>query len=249
MELRTPTEGPPLTAAAVMVAAGRSTRMGGERSKALLTIAGRTVLERSAAALLGAASVQELVVVARDEDRAEMERALEPHRKRIRAIVPGGLERADSVQAGVAAVSDEVDVVLVHDAARCFVEPDDVERVARAAYVHGCALLATRVRDTLKYAPNGFLSEETADRDSFWTAQTPQGMRTARFRDVLSRAQRDGFRPTDDAALHEHYHGPSKLIEGRATNLKVTTPDDLPLAEALARELDERLGAAREQAG
>ncbi|MEM6567167.1 MAG: 2-C-methyl-D-erythritol 4-phosphate cytidylyltransferase [Planctomycetota bacterium] len=238
MEIRRPDEGPPLRAGAVLLAAGSSTRMGGPSNKALLRIGGRAVVERSAAALLGAPSVRELVVVVRGEDRAAVEEALAPLRGKIRAIVEGGLERTDSVRAGVDAVSDEPDVVLVHDAARCFVDPDHVEAVARAAYEHGCALLAMRVRDTLKYAPNGFLSEETADRDQFWSAQTPQGMRTARFRDVLARAERDGYRPTDDAALHEHYHGPSKLVAGSALNVKLTTPDDVEFAEALARVRD-----------
>lgn len=242
MEIRDPDEGPPLRTGAVLLAAGASTRMGGETSKALMDIAGRPVVERSAAALLAAPSVGELVVVIREEDRAAIERALAPHAKRVRAIVEGGYERTDSVQEGVAAISDDVDVVIVHDAARCFVDPVHVEAVARAAYVHGCALLATRVRDTLKFAPNGFLSEETIDRELYWSAQTPQGMKAARFRDVLSRADRDGFRPTDDAALHEHYHGPSKLVEGSATNIKITTPDDLALGEAFANVLDRERG-------
>lgn len=245
MEIRSSEEGPPLRAAAVLLAAGASTRMGGEGSKALLEIAGRTVVERSAAALLGAPSVQELVVVVRPEDRSAIESALGRHALRVTAFVEGGYERTDSVQAGVAAVSAAADVILVHDAARCFVEPAHVEAVATAAYEHGSALLATRMRDTLKYAPNGFLSEETSDRDQFWVAQTPQGMRAARFRDVLARAEHDGFRPTDDAALHEHYHGPSRLVEGSTNNLKLTTADDLILGEALARVADER--AAQEK--
>ncbi|MEM9380860.1 MAG: 2-C-methyl-D-erythritol 4-phosphate cytidylyltransferase [Planctomycetota bacterium] len=238
MEIRRSDEGPPLRAGAVLLAAGSSTRMGGTTTKALLRIGGRSVVERSAAALLAAPAVEELVVVVRDGDRAEIEEALAPHARRVSAVVEGGLERTDSVRAGVEAVSEGPDVILVHDAARCFVDPGDVEAVARAAYEHGCALLATRVRDTLKYAPNGFLSEETADRDQFWSAQTPQGMRAPRFRDVLARAARDGFRPTDDAALHEHYHGPSKLVAASAHNFKLTAPDDVEFAEALARVRD-----------
>ena len=101
----------------------------------------------------------------------------------------GGEERTDSVRAGLAAMPPDVDVVLVHDAARCFVHPDDVEAVARAAYEHVAPLLATRVRDTLKHSANGLQSEETVDRDRLWAAETPQAMRTARFHDVLARAR------------------------------------------------------------
>ncbi len=238
MELRDSSEGPPLRAAAVLLAAGASRRMRSDGSKALLTLGGRTVVERSAAALLAAPCVDELVVVTRPGDRAAIEKALAPHAKKIGAFVDGGEERTDSVRAGVRAASDRADVILVHDAARCFVEPIHIEAVARASYEHGAALLATRVRDTLKNSPNGFQSEETVDRDRLWAAQTPQGMRTARFLDVLVRAEHDRFRATDDAALHEHYHGPTKLVEGSAWNIKLTSPDDLELGEALAARLE-----------
>ncbi|MEO1699353.1 MAG: 2-C-methyl-D-erythritol 4-phosphate cytidylyltransferase [Planctomycetota bacterium] len=229
---------PPLRAAAVLLAAGASSRMGGERSKALIELGGRAVVARAAASLVAAQHVEELVVVVREDGRADVERALGPLAARVDAWAVGGAERTDSVRAGVAAVSDSVDVVLVHDAARCFVAPDDVAAVARAAADHGAALLASRVRDTLKHSSNGFQSDETVDRDRLWAAETPQGMRIARFRDVLARAAMDGFRPTDDAALHEHYHGPTKLVESTRWNVKLTTPKDLEFGEALARALD-----------
>ncbi|WP_419191006.1 2-C-methyl-D-erythritol 4-phosphate cytidylyltransferase [Saltatorellus ferox] len=243
MELREKNEGPPLRAAAVLLAAGASRRMRSDGSKALLTVGGRTVIERSAAALLAAPSVEELVVVTRPEDRDAVEAALGLHARFLTAIVDGGEERTDSVRFGVRAVSPRADVILVHDAARCFVDPVHVEAVARASYEHGAALLATRVRDTLKLSHNGFQSEETVDRDRFWAAQTPQGMRAARFLDVLMRSEHDRFRATDDAALHEHYHGPTKLVEGSAWNIKLTTPDDLELGEALAARVSSSLAS------
>lgn len=230
----------------MLLAAGASRRMGGGTSKALLRLGERTVLERSAAALLAAPSVTHLVVVTRPDDRDDMLRALTAHGHRVHAMADGGEQRTDSVRAGVEAMTDDVDVVLVHDAARCFVDPDDVERVAHAAFDHGASLLATRVRDTLKHSSNGHLSNETVDRDRLWSAETPQAMRIARFRDVLSRAVLHDFCPTDDAALHEHYHGPTKLVEGRGRNIKITTPADVALGEALASVLDaEQQGAGR----
>lgn len=238
MELTDKGEGPSLAAGAVLLAAGASRRMGGDTSKAMLALAERTVLERSAAALLAAPSVTRLVVVTREQDRDDMERCLRARGHRVDAMALGGEERTDSVRAGLAAMPPDVDVVLVHDAARCFVHPDDVEAVARAAYEHGASLLASKVRDTLKHSANGLQSEETVDRDRLWAAETPQAMRTARFHDVLARAAADRFRPTDDAALHEHYHGPTRLVEGRGNNVKITTPADVVLGEAMARMLD-----------
>lgn len=227
-----------IQAGVVILAAGASRRMGTGASKALLELGGRSVLERSTAAVLAADSVKHVVIVTRPEDREAMEIALEAHRERIAAWAIGGAERTDSVRAGVHAMPDDVDVILVHDAARCFVEPEDVQRVAVAAYEHAAALLAGPVRDTLKASRNGFQSEESVDRESLWAAETPQGMRTARFLDVLGRAARDGFRATDDAGLHEHYHGPTRLVESHSRNVKITTPADVALGEALAAVLD-----------
>lgn len=239
MELRKEGSGPPLRAGAVLLAAGRSTRMGTESSKALLNVGGVPVVRRSADALAGAAAVRRLVVVGRVEDETALREALRGIELESVEFVRGGEQRTDSVRAGVEAMADDVDVILVHDAARCFVRSDDVERVARASFEHGAALLATPVRDTLKISPNGVQSEETVDRDKLWAAETPQAMRTARFRDVVARAKRDAFRPTDDAALHEHYHGPTRLVESTGQNPKLTTPGDLRIARALVRVLEE----------
>ena len=211
--------------------------MGGEISKALLAVDGIPVVRRSADALAGAASVRRVVVVGRSADESALLDALRGVEVESLSFARGGEERTDSVRAGVLAMEDDVDVILVHDAARCFVRSDDVERVARASFEHGAALLAARVRDTLKISPNGVQSEETVDRDKLWAAETPQGMRTARFRDVVARAKHDGFRPTDDAALHEHYHGPTRLVESAGLNPKLTTPGDMAFAEALASVL------------
>lgn len=244
MELRKEGAGPPLRAGAVLLAAGASSRMGSESSKALMVVGNETVVERSAAALLAAPSVARLVVVIRPEDEAAMREVL---RQTTRGVdveyVRGGEERTDSVRAGVDEMADDVDVIVVHDAARCFVSPTDVEAVVRASYEHGAALLANRVHDTLKLSTNGFQSEETVDRDRFWAAQTPQGMRTARFRDVVARARRDGYRPTDDAALHEHYHGPTRLVEATGMNLKLTTPEDARMGEVFAQLVAKDAGA------
>lgn len=229
-------DSPPLRAAAVLLAAGASRRMGEGPPKVLRVIGGEAVVTRAARALLAAPSVTELVVVVRDADRGAIEDALAG--LDVAAWARGGEERTDSVRAGVEAVSGEVDVVLVHDAARCFVRPEDVESVARESHEQGAALLAAPVSDTLKVSRNGVQSEETVDRSNLWAAQTPQGMRVARFRDVLARAAHDGFRPTDDAALHEHYHGPTKLVKATGPNPKLTTPTDLAMGEALARLLD-----------
>ncbi|MEZ6016420.1 MAG: 2-C-methyl-D-erythritol 4-phosphate cytidylyltransferase [Planctomycetota bacterium] len=226
---------PPDTVA-LLLAAGRSTRMGGATQKTLLTVAGRAVALRSAEALLGAPSVRGLIVVARPEDRAALEAALRPVAARILAWADGGPERVDSVRAGVAAAPRDASVLLVHDAARCLVRSARVEEVARAAAREGAAVLAVRVRDTIKRARDGAHVDETLPRAELWAAATPQGARAALLRAALDAAARDSFMPTDDVALIERYPSLGArvvLVEDDDDNLKLTSPADVVIAEAL----------------
>lgn len=229
-----------LFVSAVLLAAGRSSRMGAGTKKPFLELGGRTVLEVAGAALAAAPSVRELVLVAPPEEREAVEllAAGFPFADRVRRVVDGGPERTDSVRLGVAACASESDVILIHDAARPLVRPERVEEVARVAADRGAALLAVRVRDTIKTSRDGREVTGTLDRSILWAAQTPQGFDAARLRRVLARARRDGFHPTDDAALFERYEGAVVLVEGDADNVKLTSLEDLAVAEAilLARE-------------
>jgi 2-C-methyl-D-erythritol 4-phosphate cytidylyltransferase len=230
---------------AILLAAGRSTRMGGPLQKSLLSLAGEPVVLRSARALVAAPSVRGLVVVTRAEERASIEAALAPVAAQVVAYAVGGAERVDSVRAGVDAAPGAATVLLVHDAARCLVRPSRVEEVARAAADGGAALLAVRVRDTLKRSRDGRSVDETLARAELWAAQTPQAARAELLRAALRRAAAEDFVPTDDVALIERYGGaPVTLIEGDDDNLKLTSPADVVLAEALlARRVDELQGA------
>ncbi|MBL8863499.1 MAG: 2-C-methyl-D-erythritol 4-phosphate cytidylyltransferase [Planctomycetes bacterium] len=236
---------PPHTCALV-VAAGGSTRMGsaGER-KPFLEIAGRSVLERACAAFDAAEAVRTIVIVGRAED-LERIRALAARSsalRKVRRIVPGGAERTDSVRAGLAAADPAAEFVAVHDAARPLVSRAVVERALELAVLAGAALTAVPIVDTVKESQDGRHASATLDRARLWAAQTPQVFRRALLAELLERAARDGFRPTDEAALHERYVGPVPMSRGSRANQKLTTPEDLPLLEALAR-----LAAAEEQA-
>jgi 2-C-methyl-D-erythritol 4-phosphate cytidylyltransferase len=125
--------------------------------------------------------------------------------------------------------------VAVHDAARPLVTRAIVERALTVADRRGAALVAMPVRDTIKTSSTGDLAEGTIDRSVLWAAQTPQVFRTALLRELFERAASDEFRPTDEAALHERYVGPVPLVEGESDNLKITTPTDLVVAEAILR--------------
>jgi 2-C-methyl-D-erythritol 4-phosphate cytidylyltransferase len=232
------------SAAAVLVAAGNSTRMGAGERKPFRALVGRSILEHACAAFDACPGVSALVLVVHKDD---VERVRELCTRsaalaKVRAVVPGGAQRSDSVRLGVAAVPAECELVLVHDAARALVRPATIEAALDTAARLGSALVAVPVRDTLKSAPDGRCAQATVDRSSLWAAQTPQVFRTRELASLLERAQAESFSPTDDAALHERYIGPVPLVRGDDTNLKITTPDDLEIAEAIlsrrAREQD-----------
>lgn len=227
---------------AVLVAAGRSARMGAALRKPFLTLAGTPVLVHAVRALAEAPSVVRMVVVVHPDDQERADEILRGPRRpaQLAAILPGGDERIDSVRAGALWPCDGIDTILVHDGARPLVTPAAVEEVIRAARAHGAAILALPVLDTLKRSRDGRFVEETLDRTSLWKAQTPQVFEAGRFRALFELAARDGFRPTDDSALWERYVGPVALVEGAPSNLKLTQPEDLEIAQGIVRSRADR---------
>jgi len=223
----------------VLVAAGDSLRMGSEARKPLLSLCGRTLIEHTAEAFDRSPSVVEIVIVGHPADvetYAQMARDAarrHPAFLKVRAVVPGGRRRTQSVRLGTRSVSPDIDVVLVHDAARPLIQPEVIELAARTAMREGAAVVAVPVSDTLKTSASGTHAERTLDRSVLWAAQTPQAFRRAVLVELLARAAADEFEPTDDCALHERYLGPVPIVTGDPRNLKITTPSDLMIAEAL----------------
>jgi 2-C-methyl-D-erythritol 4-phosphate cytidylyltransferase len=228
----------PAPTAAVLVAAGSSTRMGpatgGER-KPFLELAGRTVLEHACAAFDTVPAVTALVIVAHAEDVERLERlsASSPALAKVSAVVPGGATRAESVRLGVRAAPPEAELIAVHDAARALIEPATIELAIATATAQDAALVAIPVRDTLKRSEDGERASETVAREGLWAAQTPQVFRADTLRELTARAEAEDFLPTDDAALWERWVGPVPLVQGEETNLKITTPADLAIAAAI----------------
>ncbi len=243
-------------AAAVLVAAGASTRFGrpGEARKPLRRLGDRLLVEHSAGALGRATRVEEIVLVAHAEDLAELERLARtsPHLAKVRAVVAGGKERADSVRLGAERARGDLPVLCIHDAARPLVSPAAIDRAIELAFERGAALVAAPLADSLHRAdslqragagPSGEGSAANADEGAFavesvpraglWLAQTPQCFRAGEYLRVLARAAAERRGATDDAALWQHYVGPLAIVPGDPSFLKVTTAADLELAEAL----------------
>ncbi len=220
---------------AILVAAGRGERMGAAGPKAFLPLAGRSLLSRSAEPFQAATSVAAIVAVVPVEE-IEKARAMLGGLSKLRAVVAGGVRRQDSVLEGLKQAPDAfVGVVLVHDAARPFVEPALIDAVAQAAEVHGAALPVLPVVDTLKRLRDDRVVE-TIDRAEFGAAQTPQGFRFELLTRAYAQAFREGVTVTDEAMAVERLGEPVVLVPGSPRNRKLTTPEDMAWAEALLRE-------------
>ncbi|MEZ6019616.1 MAG: 2-C-methyl-D-erythritol 4-phosphate cytidylyltransferase [Planctomycetota bacterium] len=225
-------------ATAIVVAAGRSTRMGSPSTpKPLLPLGGEAILRYSLRALAAAQSVADVIVVARTEHFAPIEAMLlECCGRQNTTVLEGGEERFHSVQRGCEAVPADREVVLIHDAARPFVRSEQIDAVALAAREHGAGLLAMPVTDSLHRSMDGRKVFEPVDRSSLWAAQTPQAFRIGPFLQALREAQRLGTVPTDDVALWERFVGAVQLVPGSPENFKITHPSDLWVAESLLQQ-------------
>jgi len=220
---------------AVVVAAGRSERMGGT-DKIFAELAGRPLLAWTLRAFALCEAIEGIVVVGTPVAVGRLEQLTREWRfAKVSAVVAGGETRQASVRAGVEAAEDAA-IVAVHDGARPLVTPELVTRGVELARAHGAAVCAMLSRDTVKQANetgNVPIVGATLDRERIWLAQTPQVF----VRELLLRAHRQAERvATDDAALVEALGERVLLYEGDTWNLKVTTPDDLLVAEAILRE-------------
>jgi 2-C-methyl-D-erythritol 4-phosphate cytidylyltransferase len=220
-----------MTVAAILVAAGRGTRMGTGRPKAFLRVGGETILGRSLRAFASHPRVGRIVVAVADPGEAG--RLLGPAAARA-VLVRGGEERQDSVRRALEALEPEgADIILVHDAARPLVSRAIIDAVIAAAGEHGAAVPVIAPSDTVKRLAGDGTVEATVPRQALRLAQTPQGFRSAILREAYARAAREGFTGTDDAALVERSGHRVTAVEGSPGNIKITTPLDLVLAEAL----------------
>jgi len=222
-------------AAAVVVAAGASTRMKSPVRKPFMKIGGREILAWTVENLARVRAIRFFVIVVRPEDEAVARRIL----SRVKALAgrevrfaPGGPRRQDSVLNGLKACGDDASLVAIHDAARPLVPPENVERAIEAAAKIGGAILACPVRDTLKaVAPDGLILR-TVPRDGLYAAQTPQVFRLDELRELMERACRENREFTDDAGVFEAYGKPVLVVDSGPENLKITSRCDLKIASA-----------------
>lgn len=222
-------------AGCVIVAAGRGERFG-DTGKVLATVGGRPVLAWVLDAMQAATSVRDIVIVYGDHTELPIRALVEtgPWTKVV-SLVAGGEQRQQSMANGVRAVAVDLDIVLVHDAARPLISPELVDACASRVRETGAAILATPISDTVKRVDDGRIVE-TVDRSSLWGAQTPQGFRRDELLEMCETALSGQIEFTDEASLAEVLGRPVAVVPGDRLNIKITHPEDLDVVDALLRQ-------------
>ena len=213
---------------AIIAAGGRGVRFGGLQPKQLVEVSGEPILARTVRAFVAHPAVDDVIVALPAELAADPPGFLRHH---VVRLVAGGARRQDSVTNAFAAVSEGAEVVVVHDAVRPFASAELIARTIAAAAESGAAVAAIAARDTVKRVDSGRYVRETLARDTIYLAQTPQAFR----REVLRAALAMNADATDEAALAERAGYQVRIVEGEATNIKITTPEDLAIADTIAR--------------
>ena len=222
---------------AIIVAAGSGRRLGLAIPKAFVDLGGRTMLLWSLTAVRAVPSIGELVLTMPAEMQQSIRTEVTGAGLEIPVkIVPGGIERQDSVRNALALTRALSGLVVVHDAARPFATPRMFDACIGAAIRTGAAIIATPLADTLKCTDGSTISA-TISRAGLWQAQTPQAFRRDLLLKAHERALREHITATDDADLVEQLGVPVGIVEGSTLNLKITTPDDLMIASAVAAQV------------
>lgn len=222
---------------AVIPAAGVGSRMGTNIKKQYLDLMDKPILAHTLGVLEECPDITGIVlVVAPGEEALCEERVLcgKEYRK-IMAVVPGGDHRQTSVYNGLAALPGTTELAVIHDGARPLVQPGEISLVIREARATGAAALAVPVKDTIKVVDDRGLVLNTPPRERLWAVQTPQVFRFQLIMKAHRAARETGNFATDDCALVEALGQPVKLVPGSYENIKITTPEDLVLAEAFLR--------------
>ncbi len=231
---------------ALIPAAGMGKRMAAGINKQYLKLGGKPILAHTLDVFEKAPFVDDVyVIVPEDEITYCRENVIESYGyTKVRRIVAGGRERQQSVFNGLKAADglDIDDIVIVHDGVRPFVPLDAVRRSVEVARLHDGALVAVPVKDTVKITAEGIVVD-TPGRENIWLAQTPQTFRYGVIRQAYERAENEGFLGTDDSSLVERLGKTVHIVMGDYRNIKITTPEDMLLAEAFLKDRDKQHGA------
>ena len=223
---------------AVITAGGTGTRFGAPRPKQFIPVLGKMVIEHTIEAFDHHPLITGIVVVLPESEISffEKERKEKNFGKKIQAIVVGGASRQESVHAGILAVKSKPDFIAIHDAARCLITADEITHTIQKC-MDGWqgAICALPIRDTVKKV-DGEKILSTQSRENLWGMQTPQVFQYTVIKSAYEKAKQDRFEATDDAQVAEHAGAKVCVVQGKTTNIKITYPEDLVMAEMILHE-------------
>ncbi len=221
---------------AIVLAAGRSTRMGGGPNKQFIDLLGKPIIWYSLTAFELCGAVDAVILVRRPDYAQEAEQIVREFGfHKVVAVADGGIERQNSVWNGLEKCDPATEIVAVHDGARPLVTAALIQSTIASARSFGTGIAATKVVDTLKEANDDKTVVRTVDRTKLWAVQTPQTVRCSLLKEAYTRIFTDGVVVTDEAAAVESLGKKVHLVETPFLNLKITTSSDLAIAEALLR--------------
>jgi 2-C-methyl-D-erythritol 4-phosphate cytidylyltransferase len=218
-------------------AAGTGKRMGGDRNKLLLPLLGRPLLAWTLLAAEASQEISWIGIMGQPADFADFRAIIaDLSLKNPVTLIEGGETRQESVYNGLRSLPANAQRVLIHDGARCLITPELFDRCTAAIEQCQGLVAAIPVKDTIKVVNAAGLIEDTPDRSRLWAAQTPQGFEVALLKQCHEQGRELGWQVTDDAALLEKCQLPVQIVQGEETNLKVTTPVDLAIAEFILKQ-------------
>ncbi len=222
----------------IIAAAGVGSRMGRSMNKQFVTVAGISVLARTLMAFEECPLVHEIVVVINAKDTTAFQKMVAGYSfSKVTAVVAGAETRQKSVYNGLRVVKPDGSTVLIHDGARPFIDRVSIEKCIRATERYGACCAAVPAKDTIKVADAEGFAVLTPDRSRLWVVQTPQCFKYEIIMQAHRKAQEEGFTGSDDAVLVERTGQRIKMVMCGYYNIKITTPEDLILAESIAKNL------------
>lgn len=222
----------------IIVAGGKGKRIGADISKQYLDISGKPILAHTLKAFEDCNAVDSIIVVCHPNDMEYCQKNIIKKFgfKKVIKVVKGGKERQDSVRNGLDAVPKSCDIVSIHDGVRPFVSQSIIKKSISEAKKTGASVVCVPVKDTIKEASSGYVIK-TPDRKKLWAVQTPQTFKTDIIKKAHKIALKKGVMATDDSSLVEMIGYKVKVVEGSYENIKITTPEDLIIGEAIANRL------------
>lgn len=223
----------------IIVAAGSGKRMKSAIAKQYIELKGRTILSYTIETFNDSENIDEIILVTSKDavDYVKEEIVGKYGYKKVKAVVEGGSERQDSVYNGLKAVSNDTDIVLIHDGVRPFVADKYIAELESAAMEFGGCVLGAPVKDTIKVCDKEGYITDTPIRETLWLAQTPQCFKYDIIMKAYEKAEEDGFRGTDDSMLAERIGVRIKMVKGDYENIKITTPEDLYMGEVILENI------------